>query len=258
MTIRPLECFNSAQIEHQVTDHCWLLVNLGGLNTMSVALASGRPLCSLCGRQPFALLLPPGCVLDFDYGEDRENWVILLPEGSVEESNLGIALSWGEIQGEMPGYHPLDAGQAERSRECLTRMLQAAHNPESDASLSLNLAFCTLLDCILNPELPIEQEAPAEALRKRIIGDRSFVKTLSALSMECGYSVDHMRRLFEARFGVPPKAFRTDYRMQLAQEFLKMQSLSVKQVGEQLGFSSPAHFSLAFKKHFGKTPGAFR
>jgi AraC-like DNA-binding protein len=258
MSLVFLGCFNQAQKAHQVTDYCWLVVNLGGVNSMSVASPSGRPVCTLSGEQPSALLLPKGSVLDFDYGEGRENWVLMFHDGVVEESPYGVVFSWNHLQAELPAYHPLDSTQARRSKDYLLRILQAHHNPETDSTLALDLMICALMDCILNPELPIEQEAPAEALRKRIIGDRSFVMTLSALSLECGYSVDHMRRLFEARFDTTPKAFRTDYRMQLAQEFLKMHSYTVKQVGEQLGFSSPAHFSLAFKKHFGTTPGAVR
>jgi AraC-like DNA-binding protein len=258
MKIVALGYFNQVQKAHQVTGYCWLVVNLGGLNSLSVEFPSGRQLCSLGGPHPFALLLPKGSVLDFDYGEGRENWVIMFPEGTVKESPGGVTLSWNQMQGNLPGYHPLDAIQAERSRDYLMRTLQARHDPDTDSSLAIDLMVCGLLDCILSPELPIEEEGPAEALRRRIIADDGFVETLSALSLDCGYSVDHVRRLFEARFDVTPKAFRRDYRMHIASDLLKLHNLSVKTVSDRLAFSSPAHFSMAFKKHFGETPGAYR
>ncbi|MFT5128374.1 MAG: AraC family transcriptional regulator, partial [Rhodothermales bacterium] len=95
---------------------------------------------------------------------------------------------------------------------------------------------------------------PAEALRKRIIADRGFVHHLSELSMACGYSADHLRRLFEARFGVSPKVFRTNYRMHLAQDLLKLRDLTVQEVANELGYGHPAHFSTAFKRHIGQSP----
>jgi AraC family transcriptional regulator len=72
--------------------------------------------------------------------------------------------------------------------------------------------------------------------------------------MACGYSSDHIRRLFEARFVVSPKAFRTNYRMHLAQDLLRLRDLNVQEVAEQLGYGHPAHFSTAFKKYVGQSP----
>ena len=92
-------------------------------------------------------------------------------------------------------------------------------------------------------------------LRDRIIADRHFAMSLSDLSFKCGYSPDHIRTLFTARYGVTPKTFRTDYRMRLAKDFLALGALSVRDIAAHLGYSHAAHFSTAFKQHFGHPPG---
>ena len=58
----------------------------------------------------------------------------------------------------------------------------------------------------------------------------------------------------EARFGVSPKVFRTNYRMHLAQDLLKLRGLTVREVANELGYGHPAHFSTAFKRHIGQSP----
>ena len=169
-----------------------------------------------------------------------------------------VALDWPGLQMVVPALMPLDLRQAQQSRLHLHRMLEAFHDPERGAQTRLRLSLYALLDCILNRDVPSEREDPAEALRKSIIADRRFTLQLSALSDACGYSPDHLRRLFEARYGLTPKAFRTQYRMHLAQELLELRGISVREVAEELGYSHPAHFSSAFKAYVGESPHAWK
>jgi AraC-like DNA-binding protein len=255
LRIQEIGSYTFSEKKCQTNANCWLLLNLGDLQTVSATLPSGHHLFTLTETQPFALLLPAGGRFDFDYGEGREDWVIELPQGAISEStSQTVRLSWKGMEAECPAYALLDAVQAERSSRLLTRMLEAFHSPEKRARLSLHLSFHALLDCLLHPELSLELEDPAEALRKRIIADRGFVTHISTISFACGYSPDHLRRLFEARFRITPKTFRTNYRMHLAQDLLKLRDLSVQEVAAELGYGHSAHFSTAFKKHSGQNP----
>ena len=257
--IQELGVYTFPEKKRQANERCWLLINLGALQRITATLPSGQQLFTLGESRPFALLLPVGGCFDFEYGDAREDWVIELPAGAVSEaSGTAVRLTWEGMQADVPAYIFLQTAQAERARIILTRMLAAFHSPEPQAKLTLHLAFHALLDCILNAELPIELEDPAEALRRRIVADRRFVHHLSELSLACGYSADHIRRLFEARFGVSPKAFRTKYRMHLAQDLLRLRGLSVQEVAEQLGYGRPAHFSTAFKQYIGQSPKAWK
>jgi AraC-like DNA-binding protein len=257
--IQELGVYTFEEKKCQTNMSCWLLVNLGDLKSVAAAMPSGQRVFSLTENTPFALLLPSGGCFDFEYGAGREDWVIELQKGAICESSAGSArLSWEGMEADVPAFMTLDAGQAERSRVFLTRMLEAFHSPEKPARTTLHLAFHALLDCILHAELSLEMEDPAEALRRRIVADRGFVRPLSTLSMACGYSPDHLRRLFESRFGISPKAFRTNYRMHLAQDLLKLRDLTVQEVAVELGYGHPGHFSSAFKKYFGQSPKAWK
>ena len=255
LQIREVASYTHAQKKRQTSINCWLLVNLGNADKVSVALPSGQHVLTVTENRPFAILVPSGSCIDFEYGEGREDWVIELPQGAISESAAAsVRLSWPGMHVQAPAAGLLDTVQAERSRSYLTRMLDAFHSPEESAQVSLQLSFYALLDCILHPDLSLERQDPAEALRKRIVADCGFAMHLSKLSLKCGYSADHLRRLFEARFGITPKAFRTGYRMHLAKDLLGLRDLSVQEVATQLGYGHPAHFSTAFKKHFGQSP----
>ena len=259
MKILSIGCFTHAQMGRQLTEHSWLLVNLGGLISQSIGFSSGWHSHLKKENQEHSFLLPKGCDITFDYGMNRENWVIMLPDNAVQETSNGkVKLFVGSFNGELPALLPMNMTQAEKSREYLKRILHSYHNPNKQSSLLVNLTLCSLLDCIINPELSIEQELPAQALRKRIISDTNFSKTINMHSRECGYSVDHLRRLFENQFGITPQSFRMNYRMHLAKDLLKTYKSTAKAVSDQLGFNTPSHFSLSFKKHFGCSPGEMK
>ena len=245
--------------KRQVCARGWVLINLGALRRVSASLPSGREVCSLTEGRSFAAVLPSGSCYDFDYAKGREDWVVELPKQAIREGDRGhVQMSWVGMAVEVPAFIPLDTAQVERCRVLLTRMLEAFHNPEAAAQTALQLSFYALLDCLLHPDLPVTTDAPAEVLRKRIITDRRFETPLSELSASCGYTPDHLRRLFEARFGLSPKAYRTRYRMHLAQDLLVLRGLRVHEAAEYLGYRHAAHFSVAFKKYFGKSPGAWQ
>ena len=66
------------------------------------------------------------------------------------------------------------------------------------------------------------------------------------------------RQVFAALTGQAPKRFYDGLRLEYGRGLLRLGIHKVADVAERLGFSSPFHFSRAFKKHFGKPPSEFR
>jgi len=73
-----------------------------------------------------------------------------------------------------------------------------------------------------------------------------------------GMSEGWFRREFRRATGRSPKQFFDRLRMAWAQELLSTTPLTVSQISDRLGFSSPYHFSRAFKKHFDVCPSSVR
>ncbi|MBA3707548.1 MAG: helix-turn-helix transcriptional regulator [Planctomycetes bacterium] len=71
-------------------------------------------------------------------------------------------------------------------------------------------------------------------------------------------SVRHTARLFSRRFNTSFAEYLSSVRMQTAAHLLLKESLSLKQVARQCGFSSLPAFVRAFKRATGTTPGEYR
>lgn len=68
----------------------------------------------------------------------------------------------------------------------------------------------------------------------------------------------YLSSLFKEKVGVPLHRFILDKKMAEAEKMLRHTKIPVNQLAEALGFSSPAHFSAAFKKYAGVSPAMFR
>ena len=74
------------------------------------------------------------------------------------------------------------------------------------------------------------------------------------LAQQCNISEVYFRKLFSERYGMTPKQFIIDIRINKAKQLLREKCLKVCAVSEQCGFSSPYHFCKTFKAHTGVTP----
>ncbi|MBR0882903.1 helix-turn-helix transcriptional regulator [Bradyrhizobium liaoningense] len=83
--------------------------------------------------------------------------------------------------------------------------------------------------------------------------------TLNSIAAASGSSMFHLARLFSAEIGLPPHTYVRQMRLQLARELLAHhQGMTIVDVALACGFASQAHFSTAFTKGIGLSPGSFR
>ena len=78
------------------------------------------------------------------------------------------------------------------------------------------------------------------------------------LAAECNISEVYFRKLFTNHFGISPKQFIIDLRIQKAKQLLMEGLLNVSAISEKCGFSNPYHFCRIFKQHTGTTPSKYR
>lgn len=76
----------------------------------------------------------------------------------------------------------------------------------------------------------------------------------SLLAQKCNLSETHFRKLFLAKFGITPRQFIIDIRINQAKQLLSTGSLKISEIAEACGFSSQYHFSRCFKTHTSMTP----
>lgn len=78
--------------------------------------------------------------------------------------------------------------------------------------------------------------------------------SISAVAERAKLSLRQMERLFEQHFDVSPIRYYADFRLDRARRLLKNSTMDVTEVGLACGFTSPAHFSRAYKDRFGRAP----
>ncbi len=71
-------------------------------------------------------------------------------------------------------------------------------------------------------------------------------------------SYRQLSRHFLAVYGISPKAYQLQKKIQEARQLLGITDFSATQIAAELGFPSSQHFSAQFKKVTGKVPGYFR
>jgi len=82
--------------------------------------------------------------------------------------------------------------------------------------------------------------------------------TLLDLSTVVHMSPYHFARLFKQSTGVPPHRFVLEQRIAQASVLLRDAQLSIGEVGRLVGFRTPSHFTMAFRRMTGITPSAYR
>jgi len=82
--------------------------------------------------------------------------------------------------------------------------------------------------------------------------------TVSELARVAGMSRSKFADVFRRMVGSPPHAYTTELRMWMAQSALSGSRATAASIANSLGFSSPQHFSRAFKATTGLTPNEYR
>ncbi|WP_374652789.1 GlxA family transcriptional regulator [Dongia sp.] len=80
----------------------------------------------------------------------------------------------------------------------------------------------------------------------------------AALAKAAGMSLRQLERLFDRYFGMSPRRYYLDLRLQRARSMLQYTDMSIVEVAVACGFGSAAHFSRSYHAWAGKAPSAER
>lgn len=208
-------------------------------------------------RLPCLELVGAGQRSSYRYDGERENWVIQLISDDIvtaadpqrcELRSEGLAVA-------VPTRVALDAVRCHHWQRHCARLVADNLSPDPLRRLRVRAAICELLAVFIAAAEEGLPDDPAERLRRAIDQDQGFLRTIEALSTDLGYSGDHLRRLFAARFGVTPMQYRTERRMALAADLVVNSGDDIQVIAERLGFQHSSHFCTVYRQHFGTTPG---
>ncbi|THA80075.1 AraC family transcriptional regulator [Streptomyces sp. A0592] len=104
--------------------------------------------------------------------------------------------------------------------------------------------------------LPMPTSPASLAVAEALARTPSDPRTASEYAADVYTSTTTLRRAFQAETGMPFSEWRTRLRLNHALDLLD-QGQAVQTVSTQVGFTSTNGFILAFRRHFGRTPGTY-
>jgi len=139
-------------------------------------------------------------------------------------------------------------------RQLYTKVRDYALAPRD--RLRMLSSFYELLAC-LSPEIQVPEGPLRIVLQyiKKHLSDPGLSNT--TLAQAAGISEVYLRKLFVAHCNTTPKQCILELRIEKAKRLLTNPPYRISSIAEQCGFSSPYHFSRAFKAHTGLTPSAY-
>lgn len=237
----------------------WISLQISGLKYSKLFHPNGTLIEERKKDEPFFRLGLPGMKMDFEYGRNRENWVIMFRElplryskNSMRHLEIKDEDDWISLPITMEIPRETIPGWQNEMKMIQSRI----KNPLPINKLLAKLGALKILRTIME-QTPQNQlgENPAEKLKRLIDEDSEFEKTISQLSKKCEYCRDHLRILFNKEFKISPNAYRNQKRLAKVMELISNSSLSIKEIAEKTGFEHTSHLCMTFKKNFGMSPG---
>ena len=83
-------------------------------------------------------------------------------------------------------------------------------------------------------------------------------QSTKTLAKMCHLSESQLRRQFVSVYGIPPIAYRNRLRCRIAAELLRESTLSIAEISDQLGYTTPADLYRAFRLLYQCSPSEYR
>jgi len=203
--------------------------------------------------------------------------IIVIPPGEVHDGSSGCEAGWAYRV-----FYPHPALLAELMAELregdarlpvfdqvvfddpalfqALRGLHAALHASSDALLRAGIwreAMTPLLRHAGAREPATGREdAAVRRVQDLLRADLTATLTLADLARAVGLSPWHLNRVFSRTVGMPPHAWRNQWRLAQAKHQLRG-GQSAAEVAASLGFADQSHLHRLFKRAFGVTPGGY-
>lgn len=208
--------------------------------------------------RPMLSLTPKGFRNSFEYGPDRENWVIMLAfpvlKYNLEEHRLywhsnGYPLA-------VPMRIELKAEEAAEFRHKF-RMVSTLYA----GALPRNLleAELTVLDILRRfLQFPQPEEDTVEQFRKRLEEDRNWSCSITEHCARLGVNRDRLRQEFFERYKIAPGEYRVQMRLRKILHLLAYSDRTLKEIAYETGMKNLSHLSSFVRERCGRPPSQLR
>jgi len=194
--------------------------------------------------------------------------VVWNPSGEEHEDRFGNfgARTWnleftdGWTDRLAQGERAWTVAQGGEAAWLVTRILRELAEPDTASALALEGLVCALIGEISRATPATHQRRPAWLTRahERLLAEYREPPSVGDLARDAGVHRSHFARAFRHHVGCTVAEFVRRLRIEWAAEQIRLSQYSLSNLALQAGFGDQAHFSRAFKRVTGVTPGEYR
>lgn len=204
------------------------------------------------------IVLPPN-VPHVYYADKQNPWTIYWIHFSGENA---LEIIRHLLKGD--SFKPVNvSGNEERNSlfDKLFSLAEVASNPQNliDISICLPYYLTTFTQPLLQPKVSLSGNYdPVNKSIAFMKGNLKASLSLRVLAAHINLSKSHFSTLFKQKTNHSPISYFIFLKMQFACQMLKNTELTIKEIGQEVGYNDAFHFSRAFKIVIGTSPKGFK
>ncbi len=251
--------YRFAQKARQIVEHPWIALSLRGSIRRTEYAPDGRMIRSFdIGREPEIPQLSvcvPGVVVDFEYGEERENYVVILDWDGLRYDCGAAAyfLNYGGVELKIPGAVDLSAPEAAFLRRRFEEIMELFNSALPGNRLAAEIMTGELFLRFLRKPMT-ERDDAVELFRKRLDDDDRCEKSILTHCRELGENRDLLRQRFVERYKMTPREYRIRKRLTKILYLFTYSKMNLKEIADDVGMKNVTHLNGVIRKYYGKTP----
>lgn len=195
-----------------------------------------------------------GSTYSWDFLTEGEKAHPLLFEFSMTDP-AGAPLSTGE------GVNILFDDRFEMLEKYFLRLLDESSRPRRSPGAVKAAAYRLLARVIQHKYRETTIDVDARLIARGIAyleEDPKQEKSIAEVAEMCNVSLNYFERLFKQYAGETPTEYRIRTKIERAKLFLSLDTMSLGQIAEELGFGDSAYLCRVFRKKTGMTPKEYR
>lgn len=219
------EVFRRPQRYVQNVENCWIGFHVSGLIRQRILLPDGSLLSDIeVDPGPHLFWRVPGMTIDFEYGRNRENWIVVFEMENLSydpvEKALVIQFSGNRVI--LPFSQKIQPESVPALRRRFEEIDELWREKLPACQLSATLMLGDIFASAIKPEsgMVIEQ-SPASKLKNLIDEDKNYKYDLAELCERAGYSRDYLRGCFEKRYRLLPSKYRESRRIDRIMDLIR-------------------------------------
>ena len=233
----------------QNVQHLFLMFHLSGLEYFSTK--NFKTDCST----PFLYLFFPGDVFEFEYNENRQDWVAQFDYPGIKFiSKKQFSFKLGDKNIILPRYLEITQNDVLHLQNKFDSLIKIYTASTMQEQMLAQLYLLDILRYYIEATGKERQTCSAAKLKQLLDMPENMHFSISELSKKCDYCIDHLRMLFKNKYGISPQEYRIRHSMTYAMELICKSDLTVSNVAEKCGFEYLSRFSRSFKKVHGMSP----